>query len=922
MSLKSPNGRPIRILFISAYRGISLATAALYESVRNGYGSAPPPVCLFRDYTDVETQVDDSPIRDLLLFAPDLIACSAFFWTFDRNLRLASRLKAIRPGLTVVMGGPELGDVDHARGVLEEHPQIDVAVCGEADFAFRDLLARLHEGQTPADMPGIVYRDGASVHAGPPARPIRDLSGLPIAYHEGSEYVLSRLRKDDMVPVETLRGCSSGCDYCLYATGGLRYHELSKVEAELSFLRSAGARRVRICDSHFGGTRKRAMELFKILEHSGPGISYHIYPHIAHIDEEYVRAAQQAGCRFVSIGLQSSDPAITKAVHRPTDLDRIREAYALLRRYDMEPQVDIIYGFPGQTAGSLSGDIRFLREIGARRVLFSPLMVFPGTPFHEERETRGVGVFASPQNFGYCRGGGIEGHADLMRRIRAHRLAEAFPRTTAFLEDRTATSLSELLAEWRERTEYQALTDSLAQATVNASTYLQMRRESLAESFAAVLSDELGIAGEPRQTLLSWIRVDLSLLLSGALLREGAGTGAGTPTGPRILTEKRLWQYAWRLHELAWMEPLFLDGGKTTFLFEPAQRRNRELRPEEEAMLRRFETARFLPIAERVSKRGPESELRWIEDGTLVPVELHPEGLLERYLSDEDRLRKSLDVVYVLGTGSNWDDNELRYSLRSLERNLSGLRSVYIVGHKPEWVQNVVHIPAEDPYGRNKDGNMIHKLLVACERDELSDVFISISDDQLLLSPLHAGQLRPYFEDTLHDKPLGWFERSDWRKRYSKNAVEILKRELGEEKRLFCYNSHIPCLMHKLEFAAIMRRYDYPTTPLSLKTLYYNLVLRTHKPIRNLRAQVMKPLSMEQIHERCPGKTYLSYRDEGLNEALKRFLAVSFPVPSQYEQAIVAPSPGESTDSGSGGKPGKRGRLVRRNHPAGRRSGR
>ena len=220
---------PLRILFLSAYRGVSLSTAVLYESVRNGYASAPPPRFLFRDYTQVETRVDDTPIRDILLFEPEIIACSAFFWNFERNLRVASRLKSVRPEVRVVMGGPQLGDVEHARGILHSHPQIDVAVCGEADFLFPELIARLHEGRAPAEMAGVVYRDGASVHAGPPARGVHDLSALPVIFHGESDYVLQRLRRDDMVPVETLRGCTSRCDYCLYAVGGLRYFALSKV---------------------------------------------------------------------------------------------------------------------------------------------------------------------------------------------------------------------------------------------------------------------------------------------------------------------------------------------------------------------------------------------------------------------------------------------------------------------------------------------------------------------------------------------------------------------------------------------------------------------------------------------------------------------------------------------------------------------
>lgn len=880
MSFSSTTRGPLRILFVSAYRGVSLATAILYESVRTGYGSAPPPAFLFRDYTEVETRVDESTIRDILLFAPDLIACSAFFWTFERDLRLASRLKAIRPELAVVMGGPELGHVDHARGILESHPQVDIAVCGEADVSFRSLLALLHEGEPPKEMAGIVYRDGDSVHVGPSARALPDLSELPVIYHDDSEYVLLRLRRNEMVPIETLRGCSSRCDYCLYALGDVRYFDLAKVEAEVGFLQKQGIRRVRVCDGHFGGSRRRAMELFRLLERAGPGITYHIYPHIAHIDEEYIRAAKRARCRFVSVGLQSSDPAVTGSVHRPTDTERIREAYALMHRFDMAPQLDLIYGFPGQTKESVSRDLRFIEQIGAERVLFSPLMVFPGTPLYDQQSERDIDLFPSPQNFGYWQERGLEGHAALMRRIEAHRIAEAFPHSAGFLRTRIAALLSELLAGWDSRPEMQQLITRVSEAISSAAAYLQRHRGLLAERFADALVTDAGLDDESGETLRSCVRLDLAILLCQTLREEGTGPSR---TRFSVLTEKRLWQFAWRLRELSWMESFSLEAGQTSYLFEPAYRRNMALTEDEATLLRRFQTPRFLPVEERVAPKGVPEALDWIERGTLEPVELATEGLLERFLADRERFERSLDVVYVLGTGSRWSDNELRFSLRSIERYLSGLRNVYVVGHKPDWLRNVVHIPAPDPYRQNKDANMIHKLLIACQQEELSPAFVAISDDQLLLAPIHAGELRPCFETTLHDKPPTWFERTAYRRRHSRNTVEALEDELGRGRSLFCYNTHTPRLVHKLEFATYMRRQDYPTMPLSMYTLYFNLALRTHEPIRNRRAQIMQPMSGDEIRRRCEGRLYLGYRDKGLNDALKRFLADRFPEPSKYE---------------------------------------
>ena len=44
-----------------------------------------------------------------------------------------------------------------------------------------------------------------------------------------------------------------------------------------------------------------------------------------------------------------------------------------------------------------------------------------------------------------------------------------------------------------------------------------------------------------------------------------------------------------------------------------------------------------------------------------------------------------MDILYVVGTGSKWDNNELRYSLRSIDKYGINIDRVFIVGTKPDF---------------------------------------------------------------------------------------------------------------------------------------------------------------------------------------------------------------------------------------------
>lgn len=91
-----------------------------------------------------------------------------------------------------------------------------------------------------------------------------------------------------------------------------------------------------------------------------------------------------------------------------------------------------------------------------------------------------------------------------------------------------------------------------------------------------------------------------------------------------------------------------------------------------------------------------------------------------------------MDICYPLSNKSQWHDNELRYSLRSVESFIPHNR-VFVIGHKPEWLTNVVHIPFLDSYVSIKDANIISKLLRVCSTD-ISDQFAFWSDDQYAIS--------------------------------------------------------------------------------------------------------------------------------------------------------------------------------------------
>src|SRR5262249_26961467 len=147
---------------------------------------------------------------------PWLVGFTCYLWNIERTLWVARELKRRRPGLRIVLGGPEI-TADNA-WVLDT-PDYDFAVIGEGEQTFAQLLlALLGDDIAPIPIPGLFT---PSAHSGPrslssrhpaPRSPLPDLNELGSPYLAG----ILDVADEEMLLLETSRGCRYRCRFCYY----------------------------------------------------------------------------------------------------------------------------------------------------------------------------------------------------------------------------------------------------------------------------------------------------------------------------------------------------------------------------------------------------------------------------------------------------------------------------------------------------------------------------------------------------------------------------------------------------------------------------------------------------------------------------------------------------------------------------------
>lgn len=228
-----------------------------------------------------------------------------------------------------------------------------------------------------------------------------------------------------------------------------------------------------------------------------------------------------------------------------------------------------------------------------------------------------------------------------------------------------------------------------------------------------------------------------------------------------------------------------------------------------------------------------------------------------------------IDVVYPLKQfGSRWKDNELRYSLRSVEMHLQNYRDIYIIGYKPDFVKGVKHIEFADDVNAAPDNNILNKLLQICKIPGISEDFLFFNDDHYLLADFDAEKFPYYYCHTL----TAYCQRRG-ADRYGLRAQATLKylRENNLPDKHF--DIHFPILYNKKKFLEIFEKVPKKENGYIIKSIYANSL-----------SGLDLVETRDCKHPTAPPKKYICFSTmPKVSGALYRFFEFKFPKKSKFE---------------------------------------
>jgi anaerobic magnesium-protoporphyrin IX monomethyl ester cyclase len=302
----------------------------------------------------------------------------------------------------IVIGGGPFVSSDDEFGLLS--CDIDLAVIGEGEVTFVELLKKIISGEPYDSVNGIAFRRGASVRRNHPQSFVYDLDSLPLPDYSAididkySQFLSYGYNKRRQGVLYTSRGCPYRCTFCHNVFGKeYRFRSPESIFSEIEYLCDIGVRDFYIVDDNFNLNRKRALKLFDLLAKcsSVRGAKIYFVNGLRGdlVDRDFIDAAVDAGTIWLAYAIETTSPRLQRVIAKNLNIEKVRKAI----EYSASKGVIVNYwgllGIDSETIEEARATVEFMNDLPPSVIpmLFS-LKPYPGTDAYKALKAKGEDI--------------------------------------------------------------------------------------------------------------------------------------------------------------------------------------------------------------------------------------------------------------------------------------------------------------------------------------------------------------------------------------------------------------------------------------------------------------------------------------------------------------------------------------------------
>lgn len=320
----------------------------------------------------------------------DVLGFACYIWNIEMTLHVVDMVKAVRPDIKIVLGGPEVSFT--ADELLERCPNIDYIVQGEGEEAFHALVTALQLGNDGLDpvIPGVRGRRDGSILGSLEAVEVSDLSSIPFPYTEEDMEDLEH----KIIYYESSRGCPFSCQYCLSGNKNtVRFFPQERTLEELQWFIDHGVKQVKFVDRTFNCAPHHHRPLMEFMRDSDTDMNFHLEmePELMTEWETNILCETPPGRIQIEVGVQSTHKKTLDAINRYNDWPYIQKSIRpIIQAGHTHVHMDLIVGLPHEDFNRFGQSFNDLFSLQPHALQIGFLKLLKGSGVRQMREYKYV----------------------------------------------------------------------------------------------------------------------------------------------------------------------------------------------------------------------------------------------------------------------------------------------------------------------------------------------------------------------------------------------------------------------------------------------------------------------------------------------------------------------------------------------------
>ena len=320
----------------------------------------------------------------------DILGFACYIWNIEMTLHVVDMVKAVRPDIKIVLGGPEVSFT--ADELLERCPNIDYIVQGEGEEAFHALVTALQLGNDGLDpvIPGVRGRRDGSILGSLEAVEVSDLSSIPFPYTEEDMDDLEH----KIIYYESSRGCPFSCQYCLSGNKNtVRFFPQERTLEELQWFIDHGVKQVKFVDRTFNCAPHHHRPLMEFMRDSDTDMNFHLEmePELMTEWETNILCETPPGRIQIEVGVQSTHKKTLDAINRYNDWPYIQKSIRpIIQAGRTHVHMDLIVGLPHEDFNRFGQSFNDLFSLQPHALQIGFLKLLKGSGVRRMREYKYV----------------------------------------------------------------------------------------------------------------------------------------------------------------------------------------------------------------------------------------------------------------------------------------------------------------------------------------------------------------------------------------------------------------------------------------------------------------------------------------------------------------------------------------------------